>query len=94
MNLKAQGIPAATNFVLEHPEPAVLQTYFVQEMLARGFLATDRFYATCAHGEAEVEAYLVAVREVFAGLGSALRAGDLRARLKGPVKHTGFGRLN
>ncbi len=92
--IKVQGSPSAANFVVEHEDVPALQTYFTQEMLRRGFLANDRFYATCAHGETEVAAYLRAVGEVFGLMGEAVRTGNVRSRLLGPVKQTAFGRLN
>jgi glutamate-1-semialdehyde 2,1-aminomutase len=92
--IKIQGIPPITNFVIQHPNALALQTYFIQEMLARGYLASDRFYPTCAHGEIEVQSYLEALGEVFGFMADAIKRDNVMSRLKGPVKQSGFGRLN
>jgi len=62
-------------------------------MLTRGFLTSDRFYPTVRHEDAHVSAYLDAVDTVFGHLAEARKKGDVRQRLAGPVKHTGFARL-
>lgn len=93
IKIRITGLPPITSFAFEDADSLGLQTYFIQEMLARGFLASDRFYAMCAHGSDEVNAYLQAVTEVFHLISDALRTGDVRNKLKGPVKQAGFTRL-
>lgn len=63
-------------------------------MLRRGFLANERFYATLGHTGADVDEYLAAVNEAFALMASAIRNGDVTGQLEGPVKMSGFKRLN
>jgi hypothetical protein len=63
-------------------------------MLSRGFLASDRFYPSCAHGDVETGLYLNAATEVFALIADAVKSGGVRQKLKGPVKLAGFTRLN
>jgi glutamate-1-semialdehyde aminotransferase len=87
------GIPPLAGFSIQDPDAAALTTLFIQEMLSRGFLASDRFYPTVRHTEEHVSAYLQAVESAFTLVAEARAAGDVRARLKGPVKHTGFARL-
>ena len=88
-----QGIPPAANFVIKHDQSLALQTLFVQEMLRRGFLANDRFYATCSHSVEHVGKYLAAVNETFSLMAKAVADGNIEAKLQGPVKQAGFGRL-
>ncbi len=88
------GPPALQFFAFPDPDAPALKTLFVQEMLQRGFLASDLFYASYAHTEAHVRAYARAVDETFATLTEAIRTDSVRARLKGPVARTGFERLN
>jgi len=94
LNIKVSGIPPLTSFSFLHDDPLALQTYFIQEMLSRGFLASDRFYASCAHGDAETRLYLNAVTEVFALITNAMKSGGVRQKLKGPVKLAAFTRLS
>jgi glutamate-1-semialdehyde aminotransferase len=91
--LTVTGIPALASFSFQDPDAPALTTLFIQEMLIRGFLASDRFYPTVRHEDAHVAAYLDAVEVVFARIAEARSKGDVRQRLAGPVKHTGFARL-
>ena len=91
--IRVAGIPPLATFSFDHDQPAVLTTLFIQDLLDRGFLAADRFYANYCHEPRQVEAYLTAVEESFENIADGLRKGDLNARLRGPVKHTGFARL-
>ena len=63
-------------------------------MLDHGILSGNAFYPTWAHQDAHVERYLAAAEIVLAELASAIRLGDVESRIGGPVKHTGFKRLN
>jgi len=89
----AESYPCLVHFAFQHDEAPVLMTYFTQLMLERGFLAGAALYPTLAHTDEVVEAYGVAIREVFASIREALDAGQVRERLKGPAAHAGFRRL-
>lgn len=91
--ITVSGLPPLSNFSFDAPDPQALRTLFTQNMLERGFLAANAYYATWAHTSGQIDDYLAAVREVFTGLARAIRSGDVPARLKGPVAHTGFSRL-
>ena len=85
--------PALAHFTFDHPQSAELKTLYVQCMLDRGFLANTAIYVTLAHTRDIIAAYLTAAAEVFAEIADALRQGDVSARLRGPVAHSGFKRL-
>jgi glutamate-1-semialdehyde 2,1-aminomutase len=87
------GIPSLASFSFVDPDAPALTTLFIQKMLERGFIASDRFYPTVRHDEAVVSQYLTAVDEVFAEIAEACERGAVRKELAGPVKHTGFARL-
>lgn len=89
------GVVPISSFVFEYgADSQALKTLFVQEMLDRGFLATNMFFASCAHTDAHIKKYLRAVDKVFAAVADAVEAGDVRKRLRGPIAHTGFARFN
>lgn len=94
-NLKIQvsGTYAIGHFDFEYDKPLVLKTFFTQEMLTFGFLATNAFYCSFAHKDKHVDAYLKAVDQVFAKIAQAVAAGNLEKLLKGSVSHAGFRRL-
>ena len=73
--------------------PAELKTLFTQEMLRRGFIASDAYYASFAHKEEHMAKYLEAVDEVFALMAKAVKEGNYKQLLLGPVAHGGFARL-
>jgi glutamate-1-semialdehyde 2,1-aminomutase len=87
------GMAPLGHFAFTGGRGRAAMTLFTQLMLARGFLANQAFYATFAHQDAHVEAYLEAVEAAFATVGKALIEGDVEARLEGPVAHSGFERL-
>ena len=93
LRVTVAGMPPLARFAIEETEPQAVKTLFVQEMLDRGFLASNAFYAMYAHTDEQVNQYAGAVREVFAGLRAAIDAGEVSKRLRGPVAHAGFFRL-
>ena len=66
----------------------------IQEMLQKEFLASNMVFACYAHTDAILKKYEKAVDEVFKILKEALDTNTVEKRLKGPVAHTGFARLN
>jgi len=94
LDISITGVDPLLFFSFAGAEKQVGKTLFVQEMLKRGFLASNLFYASLAHTPAHVRAYGVAVDEVFGSIAKAMKAGSLRTLLNGPVAHSGFQRLN
>ncbi|MBI1945831.1 MAG: aminotransferase class III-fold pyridoxal phosphate-dependent enzyme [Deltaproteobacteria bacterium] len=87
------GIPALSHFSFQVQQAAAAMTLFTQSMLARGFLAGGSLYASYAHKEEHLTAYLTACNAVFQEIAAAVRQGRLEQSLRGPVKHGGFQRL-
>ncbi len=92
--IDAGGIPPLSHFGFDDPQALQMTTLFIQCMLDKGFLASAQFYASYAHQPEHVDAYLRAVQETFDTIAQAKNAGDVAERLRGPVKHSGFQRLN
>lgn len=92
--VKVIGIPALCILAFDAGDNSrALMTLFVQEMLARGFLAASGFYPTYAHQSDIVAKYLSAVDEVFSLLRESLDRGTVVSALQGPVAQSGFARL-
>ena len=91
--LHADGLPSLNHFSLDHEDALFLYTLFIQIMLEKGYLAFHQFKPSFAHQERHVAAYLKDVGDAFATLSEAVRQGDARKRLRGPVARTGFYRL-
>lgn len=73
---------------------AIRISYFTQEMLKRGFLASGGFYAMYAHTPELVGRYAAAADEVFALLAKHISDGNLTECLEGEPAASGFGRVN
>jgi glutamate-1-semialdehyde 2,1-aminomutase len=94
LSLHVSGHPALVNFSFDHPENLALQTLLTVRMLERGILLGNGFYPTCAHQREHLEKCFEALDFVFAELKEALNAGEVEARIGGPVKQSGFARLS
>ncbi|MBP9853720.1 MAG: aminotransferase class III-fold pyridoxal phosphate-dependent enzyme [Candidatus Omnitrophica bacterium] len=92
--LHVSGIFPLGHFSFDHKETLALKTLFIQIMLEKGFLTTTAFYASLAHTEKIVDDYLYAVDQAFAVLGQAMKDGNVKKFLKGPVCSSDFKRLN
>ena len=75
-------------------EALTIKTIFTQEMLKRGFLASNVIYVSIAHQKEIADKYLENAAEVFQQIGKALSHNDLQSLLDGEVSHSGFQRLN
>lgn len=82
-----------SHFDFKYKNALVLKTLFTQEMLKKGFLATNSFYSSFAHRTEDIIAYLAAVDEVFGFIAESVSNNSSEALLMGPVCQTGFQRL-
>ncbi|MFA6315439.1 MAG: aminotransferase class III-fold pyridoxal phosphate-dependent enzyme [Candidatus Paceibacterota bacterium] len=95
LNISLGGVIPISSFTFKYGEDSqALKTLFVQEMLDRGFLATNMFFASCAHTDVYIKKYLNNVDEVFSVIADAIKTETIYQKLRGPVAHTGFSRLN
>ena len=90
LTVEVGGIAPLSHFTFKDGDPLVYKTYFTQEMLKMGYLATTSFYASYAHKKETVQRYLEASDKVFKKIASSP---DLSKELDGPVCHSGFQRL-
>jgi glutamate-1-semialdehyde aminotransferase/spore coat polysaccharide biosynthesis protein SpsF (cytidylyltransferase family) len=88
------GLPALSTFVFSYANHMELKTYLTQEMLKRGFLASNLFYASISHSSEVIESYLWHLGRVFSEISEMLATPNSSSRLNGPVSHSGFKRIN
>ncbi len=93
LKIHVGGMDPLAHFGFDVAEPLVLKTLFTQEMLAKGFLATNAFYSSVAHTDKEISKYNEAVDKVFSVIAQAVQSGKPSKYLKGSVCHSGFKRL-
>jgi glutamate-1-semialdehyde 2,1-aminomutase len=95
LNITLGGVIPISNFTFQYgADSQALKTLFVQEMLDRHFLASTQFFPSCAHTDPYIKKYLRAVDETFAAIAEAVKTKTIREKLRGPIAHTGFERLN
>lgn len=93
LGLEVSGIRPMGHFAFTHEKAQGMKAYFVQLLLAEGYLASNQFYAMFAHTEADVASYLSACDRAFGRIALALAQNDLEGRLLGQPSSTGFQRL-
>lgn len=94
MDAHVSGIYPMGHVDFQGPLSRHMKAFYVQEMLERGILASNLFYAMLAHEESHVKAYLEAADQVFARMVDLIKLGRLEESLKGQPSQVGFKRLN
>ncbi|MBI5140365.1 MAG: aminotransferase class III-fold pyridoxal phosphate-dependent enzyme [Candidatus Vogelbacteria bacterium] len=87
------GMNSVPVLAIKEDDPLVIKTLFTQEMLKKGYLASNLTYISVAHTESIIDKYLENVREVFNKIKTAKANGKLKKMLDGPICHSGFARL-
>lgn len=93
LNIEVVGIPSVPIMVIKEKEPLVIKTFFIQEMLKRGFLAGNVIYISYAHTKNIADKYLKEAECVFETIASGIKKNNLKLLLNGPICHSGFKRL-
>ena len=93
LRIKVTGITTIPNFAFDYQNNLVIQTFFTQEMLKKGFLAKTGTAVTYAYTDNILDKYFNAVNEVFGKINTALNNNNIEELLEGPVKHSTFKRL-
>lgn len=88
--IKITGINPLIHIEFEYAEPLVYKTFFTQEMLEMGYLASNAVYACFSHNDSIIKEYLQAVDIVFEKIE---KLDGMQPTLKGDVCHSGFQRL-
>lgn len=95
LSIKLNGIPALSGFDFQSNRNLEYKTLISQEMLKRGFLASNKLYVCTEHNESILEKYMENLEEVFKVIKKCedeeINIFDI---LEGPVCHEGFKRLN
>ncbi len=94
IKIKISGIDPLATFKLLIPNWRAGITFFIQEMLKKNFLASDRCYANYKHDEKSLLKYEKACSEIFSEISYLNRKKQLEKRVKGSLKTMDFGRVN
>lgn len=88
------GLPALTGFTFQSDNALAYKTLITQEMLAKGYLASNSVYVSTVHTQEVIDGYFDALDPLFALIKECEEGRDVIGLLKGPVCHGGFKRLN
>lgn len=88
------GLPAISAFGFGGPNALAYKTLITQEMLSKGYLASNLVFVCVAHTPDVLDGYFEALDPVFALVRECEDGRDVNTLLKGPVCHSGFKRLN
>lgn len=96
LKIQVGGVLPLGHFnIVGKEDSLVYKTYFIQEMLKRGYIASNAFYTSFAHSPEIIKEYLEHVDEIFGQISDIMKNGKrVEAYLEKAVCHSGFGRLN
>ena len=96
IDIEVGGIVPLSHFLIKGEEDAlVYQTYFTQEMLKQGYLASTSFYASYAHSAKIIREYLENVGDIFKRIADLMNVEKgVEKALDSAVCHGHFARLN
>ena len=88
------GLPALTGFNFLSENALKYKTLISQEMLKKGYLASNCVYVCTEHSNHVVESYFTEMSSLFAMIKACEDGKSIDELLTGPVCHSGFKRLN
>ena len=94
LKIDIKGIDPLASFSIDSHNWPVTITYFIQEMLSKNILASDRCYANYKHDKGSLNIYKKACFEVFEKISYFEKKNRLKNQLKSPIKIMNFGKIN
>lgn len=94
LQIEYWGLPALTGYSFNSANALAYKTLITQEMLGKGFLASNCVYVSTAHTDEVLDSYFAALDPLFALVRECEDGRDVMKLLKGPICHAGFKRLN
>ena len=94
INISTWGLPSLAGFSFLSENALVYKTLVTQEMLKKGFLASNSIYVCTEHSSEILESYFHALDPVFKLIKELEDGRDYKDLLNGPICHSGFKRLN
>lgn len=88
------GLPALTGFTIRSTNSLEYKTLITQEMLKKGYLASNSIYVCIEHTNNIINDYFDSLLPIFKIIKECEEGRDVKSLLEGPVCHSGFKRLN
>lgn len=93
IKIAVRGLAAVPILAIQEVNPLLVKSLITQEMLKKGFLASNVIYISYAHTISIADRYLDAMQESIRKIQMAKKMGLLNKMLAGPICHAGFKRL-
>ena len=94
LKISLNGIPALSGFNFLSEKDLEYKTLITQEMMSKGFFASNTVYVCTEHNSEIIDEYFNALEGVFKLINECENGRDIKKLLKGDICHTGFKRLN
>jgi len=94
LSIDLWGLPALAGFTIKSSQSLAYKTLITQELLTKGYLASNCVYACTEHTPQIVDGYFSALEPVFQLIRECEDGRDVMTLLKSPICHAGFKRLN
>jgi glutamate-1-semialdehyde 2,1-aminomutase len=94
VDIEHWGLPALTGFSFKGKNALKYKTLVTQEMLSKGYLASNSVYVCIDHTSDVLDAYFCELSKVFKLIQDCENGLDIDKILRGPICHSGFKRLN
>ncbi|MDA9600634.1 hypothetical protein N9S07_02555, partial [Nitrosomonadales bacterium] len=93
-NIATWGLPALNGFSFTDENVLAYKTLLTQEMLWKGYLASNSVYVCTEHTPDIFDGYFTNLEPVFSLMKECEQGRDIMSLLKGSICHSGFKRLN
>ena len=94
LGIHTWGIPALSGYTFKSPNALAYKTLITQEMLKKGYLASNCVYVCTEHTQDIVDGYISEIDQIFVKIKDCEDGRDVNTLLDGPLCHSGFNRLN
>lgn len=94
LKIETNGLSALTNFSIRSENWLQYKTLITQEMLKKGYLASNAVYACTEHTDKIVNGYFEHLKPVFCTIRECEDGRNIENLLESPCCHAGFKRLN
>jgi len=94
LEIEVWGLPALSGFTFKSNQALEYKTLITQEMLKKGYLASNLIYVCIDHTEKIIQDYIDNLRPIFKLISQCEDGMNINKLLNGPVCHSGFKRLN
>jgi glutamate-1-semialdehyde 2,1-aminomutase len=94
LKIEHWGLPSLTGFNFQSANALAYKTLITQEMLGKGYLASNSVYVCIDHTSDILDGYFEELDPIFAKIKECEEGLDVLKLLNGPLSHSGFKRLN